>query len=114
MFREDDVTAVGSVDEDAETTVHASTEVVAIVDVLQEDVRRELVAFGRRVRRHAAGRPRAAIELHPHADRPRVSAVGEEAHLGGHDGRHEVIGVLHVGVLVAGKDLRTIKSKARW
>ena len=110
VFREDDVTAVLSVDEDAEAALHAGPEVGAVVDVLQEDVRRELVAFGRRVRGHAAGRPRAAVQLHAHADRPRVPAVGQEAHLGRHDGRHQVVGFLHVGVLVAGEDLRTRKG----
>ena len=111
VFREDDVAAVVPVDEDAETAVDASAaEAVSVVDVLQEDVRRELVALGRRVRGHAAGRPRAAVQLHAHADRPGVSAVGQEAHLGRHHRRHEVVGVLHVGVLVAGEDLRTRKS----
>ena len=106
MLREGDVAAVVSVDEDAEAALHAAAEVGAVVDVLEEDVRRELVALGRGVGGHAAGRPRAAVQLDAHADRPRVAAVGQEAHLGRHHRRHQVVGVLHVGVLVAGKDLR--------
>ena len=107
VFREGDVAAVRAVDEDAEPALVARPAAAfaapaAVVDVLQVDVRRELVAPGRRVRHHAAGRPRAAVQLHAHADRPRVAAVGQEAHLGKEEEEEVDSGATCSDIILAG------------
>lgn len=62
--------------------------------------------FGRRVPLRLCLRVEpASVELHPHADGPRVPGAGQEAHPGGHHRREQVVRPLQVGVRVAGQVL---------
>ena len=58
----------------------------AVVDVLQVEAARKLIAGRGRVGQDGAA-VRAAVDLHAHADGARVRAVRQEAHLAGHHPR---------------------------
>jgi hypothetical protein len=109
MLRKHDISTIFSVSEYSKSSLQqpslTDAIAIAVVDVLEVNMGGELVSPGCVVLHNAARRPRAAVQLHPHAHRPRVLAVRQEADLGGHDRRVQVVQLLHVRVLVAGEDL---------
>ena len=105
MLREDDLPAGHAVRQRPQT---GSGDVTVEGLVVKEHVGRELISLGSRVGRGGEEGELvglAAVELDPHAHGPRVVGDGHEADGGGHQGRPQVVGDLHVRVGVAREDL---------
>jgi len=87
---------------------------VAVVDVLEEEVGGELVTSRSRIGDEGI-LVSAAEDLDPHANCSRVLAVRDEANLGGHNGGGQHVHVGHVRVGVATQNLKIdmffVKSK---